>query len=170
MCAATFMSEMMEGGERTAPGFHELVKRGTFMIISVVPAGTGTPATSVDRRARRNVTFVGLSSRSVSSTNGITSVRSSRKRVCSSGRVASRWSNDAIMTLAREFLHVAPGGAVLDSIAIDDRLAIACALGGPDGRMLFLLTALEHAPDALRGTRDATIHVVGVDVPGAGSP
>jgi NAD(P)-dependent dehydrogenase (short-subunit alcohol dehydrogenase family) len=26
-----FMSEMMEGGERTAPGFHELVKRGTFM-------------------------------------------------------------------------------------------------------------------------------------------
>ena len=76
----------------------------------------------------------------------------------------------AAMTLAREFLHVAPGGAVLDSIAIDDRLALACALGGPDGRMLFLLTALEHAPDALRGTRDATIHVVGVDVPGAGSP
>jgi NAD(P)-dependent dehydrogenase (short-subunit alcohol dehydrogenase family) len=26
-----FMSEMMEGGERTAPGFHELVKRGTLM-------------------------------------------------------------------------------------------------------------------------------------------
>jgi NAD(P)-dependent dehydrogenase (short-subunit alcohol dehydrogenase family) len=26
-----FMSEMMEGGERTAPGFHELVKKGTFM-------------------------------------------------------------------------------------------------------------------------------------------
>ena len=26
-----FMREMMEGGERTAPGFHELVKRGTFM-------------------------------------------------------------------------------------------------------------------------------------------
>jgi NAD(P)-dependent dehydrogenase (short-subunit alcohol dehydrogenase family) len=26
-----FMSEMMEGGERTAPGFHELVASGTFM-------------------------------------------------------------------------------------------------------------------------------------------
>jgi sugar lactone lactonase YvrE len=76
----------------------------------------------------------------------------------------------AAMTLAREFLRVAPGGEVLDSISIDDRLAIACALGGPDGRTLFLLTALEHAPDALRGTRDAAIHVVDVDVPGAGSP
>ena len=76
----------------------------------------------------------------------------------------------AAATLAREFVHVAPGGEVLDTIAIDDRLAIACALGGHDGRTLFLLTALEHAPDALRGTRDATIHVVEVDVPGAGSP
>jgi sugar lactone lactonase YvrE len=76
----------------------------------------------------------------------------------------------AAATLAREFVHVAPGGEVLDTIAIDDRLAIACALGGQDGRTLFLLTALEHAPDALRGTRDATIHVVEVDVPGAGSP
>jgi sugar lactone lactonase YvrE len=74
------------------------------------------------------------------------------------------------MTLAREFVHVAPGGEILDTITIDDRLAIACALGGPDLRTLFLLTALEHAPDALRGTRDATIHVVEVDVPGTGSP
>jgi sugar lactone lactonase YvrE len=76
----------------------------------------------------------------------------------------------AAMTLAREFARVAPGGQALDTIAIDDRLAIACALGGPDLRTLFLLTALEHAPDALRGTRDATIHVVEVDVPGVGSP
>src|SRR5262245_60166021 len=76
----------------------------------------------------------------------------------------------AAATLAREFVHVAPDGEVLDTVAIDDRLAIACALGGHDGRTLFLLTALEHAPDALRGTRDATIHVMEVDVPGAGSP
>jgi sugar lactone lactonase YvrE len=76
----------------------------------------------------------------------------------------------AAMTLAREFVRVAPGGEILETIVIDDRLAIACALGGRDLRTLFLLTALEHAPDALRGTRDATIHVVEVDVPGAGSP
>jgi sugar lactone lactonase YvrE len=76
----------------------------------------------------------------------------------------------AAMTLAREFVRVAPGGEILATVAIDDRLAIACALGGPDLRTLFLFTATEHAPDALRGTRDATIHAVEVDVPGAGSP
>ena len=76
----------------------------------------------------------------------------------------------AAMTLAREFQRIAPGGEVLDTIAIEGRLAIACTLGGVDGRTLFLLTAREHAPDALRGTRDATIHIVEVDVPGAGSP
>jgi sugar lactone lactonase YvrE len=76
----------------------------------------------------------------------------------------------AAMTLAREFVRVAPGGDVLDRIAIDGRLAIACALGGPERRTLFLLTALEHAPDALRGTRDATIHTIEVEVPGVGSP
>jgi sugar lactone lactonase YvrE len=76
----------------------------------------------------------------------------------------------AAMTLAHEFLRIAPGGDVLDTISFGDRLAIACTLGGPDLRTLFLLTALEHSPDALRGTRDATIHVVDADVPGAGSP
>ena len=76
----------------------------------------------------------------------------------------------AAMTLAREFVRVAPGGEVLDTITIDNRLAIACTLGGPGLRTLFLLTAPEHAPDALQGTRAATIHVVEVDVPGAGSP
>lgn len=76
----------------------------------------------------------------------------------------------AAMTLAREFRRIAPGGEVLDTVAVDGRLAIACTLGGPDLRTLFLLTAREHAPDTLAGTRDATIHVVDVDVPGAGSP
>lgn len=73
----------------------------------------------------------------------------------------------AAMTLAREFQRIAPGGEVLDRIAIDDRLAIAPALGGPDGRTLFLCTAREHDPAALAGTRDATIHAVEVDVPAA---
>jgi len=76
----------------------------------------------------------------------------------------------AAMTLAHEFVRIAPGGDVLETISFGDRLAIACTLGGPDLRTLFLLTALEHAPDALRGTRDATIHIVEADVPGAGSP
>jgi len=76
----------------------------------------------------------------------------------------------AAMTLAREFRRIAPGGEVLDTVAVDGRLAIACTLGGPEMRTLFLLTALEHSAAALAGTRAATIHVLDVDVPGTGSP
>jgi sugar lactone lactonase YvrE len=74
------------------------------------------------------------------------------------------------MPLARRFDRIAPGGEVLDTVSIDDRMGIACTLGGPDMRTLFLLTALHHDPEVLRGTRDATVHTLEVDVPGTGSP
>jgi sugar lactone lactonase YvrE len=76
----------------------------------------------------------------------------------------------AAMPLAHEFQRVAPGGDVLDRIPMGDRLAIACALGGPEMRTLFLLTSKELPGDAIKGTRDATIHVTDVDVAGTGSP
>jgi sugar lactone lactonase YvrE len=76
----------------------------------------------------------------------------------------------AAMPLAHEFQHIAPGGEILDRIPMGDRLAIACTLGGAELRTLFLLTALQLPGESLRGTRDATIHTVEVDIPGAGSP
>jgi len=76
----------------------------------------------------------------------------------------------AAMPLAREFQRILPGGQVVDSVKVEDRMAIACALGGEDRKTLFLLTALEHAPTALAGTRQAQIHTIGVNVPGAGIP
>lgn len=76
----------------------------------------------------------------------------------------------AAMPLAHEFVRVAPGGEVLDRIPMGERLAIACTLGGPALRTLFLLTSLALPGDELTGTRDAAVHAVEVDVPGAGSP
>jgi len=76
----------------------------------------------------------------------------------------------AAMPLARAFQRILPGGEVAQTVVIDDRMAIACALGGPDRQTLFLLTALEHSPSLLEGTRDATIHVCHVPVGGAGTP
>ena len=73
----------------------------------------------------------------------------------------------AAMPLARQFQRILPGGAVANSISVDERMAIACALGGPDRTTLFLLTANDHAPEALRGTRDSQIHIVTVPVAGA---
>jgi sugar lactone lactonase YvrE len=76
----------------------------------------------------------------------------------------------AAMPLAREFQRLLPGGAVTDTVAIEGRLAIACALGGPGRTTLFLLTANDHAPEALRGTRDSRIDVLTVPAAGVGVP
>lgn len=76
----------------------------------------------------------------------------------------------AAMPLARQFQRILPGGAVASSISVEERMAIACALGGPDRTTLFLLTANDHAPEALRGTRDSQVHIVTVPVAGAGLP
>jgi len=76
----------------------------------------------------------------------------------------------AAFPLAHEFRRIAPGGEVLDRVSMGDRLAIACSLGGPELRTLFLLTSLALPGDAIRGTRSATVHVVDVKVPGTGSP
>jgi sugar lactone lactonase YvrE len=76
----------------------------------------------------------------------------------------------AAMPLAHEFQRIGLGGEILDRIPMGDRLAIACTLGGPDMCTLFLLTSKELPGESIKGTHDATIHVVDVDVVGTGSP
>jgi len=76
----------------------------------------------------------------------------------------------AAMPLAREFQRIMPGGEVVDSVSIDGRMGIACTLGGVDRKTLFLLTAMDHDPVALTGTREGQIHTMTVAVPGAGIP
>jgi len=78
---------------------------------------------------------------------------------------------------AGRFLRVLDGGRIVESIAAPgdgDRLAVACALGGDDGRQLFLTTA-HHMPsyEEMVGEavdRTGRVDVVTVDVPGAGWP
>ena len=73
----------------------------------------------------------------------------------------------AAMPLAHQFLRIAPGGEVRETIDMGDRLAIACAFGGPERRHLFLLSALAHGAAELAGTRSSRIDVVEVE-PGLG--
>lgn len=74
------------------------------------------------------------------------------------------------MTLAHQFQRVAPGGGVIDRVDIGDRAAIACMLGGPDRRTLFLLSSSDAYPAKLVGTRWSRVEMIRVDVPGAGFP
>ncbi len=74
------------------------------------------------------------------------------------------------MTLAHQFERIIAGGAVTDRIDIGDRVAIACALGGPQRRTLFLLSSTDAYPQRLVGTRLSRLDAVTVYTPGAGLP
>lgn len=77
------------------------------------------------------------------------------------------------MTLARTFERIVEGGGkgeVTDRIDMGDRTAIACTLGGPQRRTLFLLSSTDAYPQRLIGTKQSRVEAMTVDVPGAGLP
>jgi sugar lactone lactonase YvrE len=74
------------------------------------------------------------------------------------------------MTLAHQFERILEGGEVTDRIEMGERVAIACALGGPERRTLFLLSSTDAYPKRLVGTRLSQLDAVLVDTPGAGLP
>jgi sugar lactone lactonase YvrE len=76
----------------------------------------------------------------------------------------------ASMTLARQFERIVEGGTVTDRIDMGDRTAIACALGGPERRTLFLLSSTDAYPKRLVGTQLSRLDAMTVDIPGAGLP
>lgn len=74
------------------------------------------------------------------------------------------------MTLAHQFERITVGGNVTDRIDMGERVAIACTLGGPERRTLFLLSSTDAYPERLVGTRLSRLDAVTVATPGAGRP
>ncbi len=74
------------------------------------------------------------------------------------------------MTLAHQFERITAGGEVTDRIDMGERVAIACTLGGPGRRTLFLLSSTDAYPKRLVGTRHSRLDAVTVATPGAGLP
>ena len=73
--------------------------------------------------------------------------------------------------LTGEFLRVKEGGEISDRIPLDGRIALACVLGGPDRRTLFMMTAAPHDLGVLKVKKtDGAILKSQVSVPGAGRP
>lgn len=68
-----------------------------------------------------------------------------------------------------ELLRVKRGGEVTERIK-RDQMPIACALGGPHRRTLFLLTAETIVPDECRSKRNSRLEMTEVEVGGAGWP
>lgn len=78
------------------------------------------------------------------------------------------------MTLAHQFERIADSSGqqaiVTDRIDVPERTAIACTMGGPEDRVLFLLSSTDAYPERLIGTKLSRVDTVVVDVPGAGLP
>jgi sugar lactone lactonase YvrE len=78
------------------------------------------------------------------------------------------------MTLAHQFERIVEGGSqaavVTDRIDVGERTAIACTIGGPERKTLFLLSSTDAYPERLIGTRLSRVDTVTVDIPGAGLP
>ena len=69
------------------------------------------------------------------------------------------------LVLAGQFARIVDGGTVTDRIDVDERIAIACALGGAEGRTLFLLTSTSAYPNELVGTTHSRLDAVTVSIP-----
>jgi len=71
--------------------------------------------------------------------------------------------------VSAEILRVLEGGAITHRVAVATQ-GIACMLGGPDRRTLFVLSAPLVGPQAALAQKLGRIETVRVDVPGAGLP
>jgi sugar lactone lactonase YvrE len=69
----------------------------------------------------------------------------------------------------QEVIRVREGGEVTQRIKAST-WTIACMLGGPDRRTLFVLTAETTDPDEARAKASARVEIAEVEVPGAGLP
>jgi len=63
------------------------------------------------------------------------------------------------------FVRVMAGGKATHRVCIPHRQAVACALGGPDGRTLFCLTVDESFEDVEGCSATAQVHIAYVDSP-----
>ncbi len=71
--------------------------------------------------------------------------------------------------MTHELLRVKQGGQIAERIK-REQMPIACMLGGPTRRTLFLLTSESINPDECRAKRSARIETTEVEVAGAGWP
>ncbi len=75
----------------------------------------------------------------------------------------------AAIPFGQEVIRVREGGEVIDRVKVATG-AVACMLGGPDRRTLFIMTAETSQPDEAKAKLSGRVEMVKVDVPGAGLP
>jgi sugar lactone lactonase YvrE len=75
----------------------------------------------------------------------------------------------AATSTGSEFIRVCDGGEITHRISVPGEWATSCALGGPDGRSLFLASGVCTLEEWLAGKASGNLRVATVDVPAATS-
>jgi sugar lactone lactonase YvrE len=70
----------------------------------------------------------------------------------------------AASTTTAECVRVIEGGDVIERVSVGDRMAIACALGGPDGRTLYIASSAHLSPADTRQQRSSRIEATKVEI------
>lgn len=74
------------------------------------------------------------------------------------------------MSTGSEFIRVRDGGEITHRIEVPEEWATSCALGGPDGRTLFLGSGVCTLEEWLQNEATGNLRSVRVDVPAAATP
>ena len=74
----------------------------------------------------------------------------------------------ASIVSSNEVIRIKEGGEITESVKVSTG-AVACMLGGPDRRTLFVMTAESSRPDTAE-KRTGRVEMVEVEIPGAGLP
>ncbi|HIF11090.1 MAG TPA: hypothetical protein EYQ81_15490 [Sneathiellales bacterium] len=72
--------------------------------------------------------------------------------------------------LAGKFFRMEDGGTVTHEVDAGGKRAVACQLGGADGKTLFCLTFAGSMEEIAQGNMFAAVETVSVDSAAAGSP
>ena len=72
--------------------------------------------------------------------------------------------------LEGSFIRVREGGEITHRVRVEPKWAVACVLGGPQGRTLFGFTAETTLDDMPQGISKGRLEIVEVDIPGVGFP
>lgn len=75
----------------------------------------------------------------------------------------------AASPLGNECVRAEAGGRITHRVRVRER-AFACALGGADGRTLFITSSREHLPEACAAERTSAVEVASAPYPRAGWP
>ncbi len=86
---------------------------------------------------------------------------------CTLDAEGALWVADAI---GQRVVRVRAGGEIVQTLSTAPLGAYACALGGDDGRTLFLCVAPDFDEHARRAAREAQLWTLRVEVPHAGRP